>query len=195
MNQTQDHAWAYDPETGVCLGLVSLQPDPLNEGAYFSKPNTVLFEPPAAPEGLKACLKESNGLWVWEVVPDPAAPVAPTDEEVRAGALVAVDVWYFDARNAGFGWNGHTFQSDQAAREALLTCHAAGQGTALGFWRDASNNNVPDGSPEMVHNLVKAMLAKGEFLFITRAKLREYVRTCDIAALTNFDPATQAELV
>lgn len=193
MNQVQQQAWMFDPQTHYYLGEVKLQPDPLNPGTYFGRNDVVMFAPPAVPEGMTVKIKEVDGLWKWEAVPDPSYPEPPTVEELRESALKSVEWWYLAARDSGFEWEGHKFQSDSPSREALLTCHAAGKGTSLGFWRDVDNNNVPNGSAEMVQKLVEAMLARGENLFVIRAKLRAFVKSASIEDLTNFDPAVMAK--
>ena len=190
MNVTQPTAWAYAPETGLFLGEVWLQPDQQSPGEYFTKPNTILFPPPAMPEGMTAKSIAVDGIWKWEVIPDPIVPEPPSLEELQAGAIRATNMWADEQRNAGFEWQGHTFQSDFVARESLLAIHAGGVGTPLGFWRSADNQNIPDGSPEMITSLVQAMNDRGTAIFVRRNVMKAQVMAATkVEDLKDFSPA------
>lgn len=186
--KNQDHAWAFNPENNQLIGLVPLQECPRNPGTFFPKPYTLTTEPGAQPAPDMTCFAES-GAWVWRKNPEAEKPAEPTRAELEAGAKRMVDAWALQERDAGFIWNGHTFQSDYVARESLLSIHAGGLGTAFGFWKDAENNLVPDGSAAMVSNLVKAMNARGEEIFARKQAMKTIIPTLTDAQLNNFVPS------
>ena len=186
--KNQDYAWAFNPENNQLIGLVPLQECPRNKGTFFPKPNTLMTEPSAQPEPDMTCFAE-NGAWVWRKNPAEEKPVAPTRADHEALACRMVDAWAAAEKNVGFSWNGHQFQSDPEAREALLSVHAGGVGTAFGFWKAADNALVPDGSAAMVANLVKAMNARGEEIFARKQALKAVIPTLTDEQLNNFVPS------
>lgn len=182
-----DYVWIYDPQSLALLGKHYMQPDPVN-GGYFDPPsNTLPQAPSAAPAENMTCYAR-DGAWVWEANPELEKPAEPTRKERETAAFQAIDAWASTEKSAGFMWNKHKFQSDQEARDALLTCHAAGIGTKFGYWRSADNVNVPDGSAGMVASLVTAMLARGEEIFARKQAMKAVIPTLTDEQLAQFHP-------
>ena len=186
--KNQDHAWAFNPENNQLIGIIPLQECPRTHGTFFPKPNTLMTEPSAQPAPDMTCFAE-NGAWVWRKNPEAEKPTEPTRSELEAAASRMIDNWALQERDGGFVWNGHTFQSDTVARESILSIHAGGLGTAFGFWKDSENNLVPDGSPAMVSNLVRAMNLRGEQIFSRKQSMKTIISTLAESQLVNFTPS------
>lgn len=89
-------AYGYEPITGEYTGEVNAWASPLEPGEFLLPALATFVEPPATQEG--KFRKWNGSAWVYEDIPQPPLPVAPTTEflsaEVRSernGLLVASD--------------------------------------------------------------------------------------------------------
>ena len=113
----------------------------------------------------------------------------PDRAQLIINAKSKIDNWAIAEKSFGFVWDGHKFQSDQASIEALLAIHAGGKGTTFGFWRATDNENIPDGSPAMITNLVRAMNSRGEDIFARQQVMKASTATMTDSQLVNFNPS------
>lgn len=119
----------------------------------------------------------------------PCLVLNPDRAQLIINAKSKIDNWASSEKSSGFTWDGHQFQSDQPAREALLAIHAGGKGTTFGFWRSTENENIPDGSPAMITNLVRAMNARGEEIFARQQVMKASMATMTDKQLAAFAPS------
>lgn len=132
---------------GYFIGSVIADTSPLEPGVYLIPGGAVDAVPPVIPDGKRA--RWNGNGWDLEDIPQPAAPPAPTLDELKAAKNIEINLARAAANTSPFPHDGKTFACDALSRSDIdgVNGYAALYGALPlafpGAWKAADNSYYP----------------------------------------------------
>lgn len=118
------------------------------------------------------------------------APQPPSLNTLRLAARATINAWRDAQEDAGFEAIGHAWDSTPRSREKLTAVVMAGQGSPLGTWTSAADEDVPVTADDLLAIYV-AMVTRGAQIHARQRALKAEVETMTREQLAAFVPGWQ----